>query len=68
MNIFLQELHRKYWHGVAAEAIVTLRTDNVTVVKQRDPYINIKWVEGKTQMVTAKTSILISKFSGWDDT
>ena len=51
---------------------MTLRTENVTVVKQRDPYINIKSVEGKTQMVETssdvviKTSILITTSSGLD--
>ena len=52
--------------------IVTLRTENVTAVKQRDPYINIKSVEGKAQMVETssdvviKTSILIATSSGLD--
>ena len=52
--------------------LVTLRRENVTAVKQRDPYINIKSVEGKTQMVETssdvviKTSILIATSSGLD--
>ena len=53
-------------------SLVTLRTENVTAVKQRDPYINIKSVEGKAQMVETssdvviKTSILIATSSGLD--